>query len=404
MNIDILILNTAVVDFRGREFSFSERLAGAGGLAKCKAEGMPDYTQAQYKSWIAAGRATAGGPGNTAPLLSRAGMKVALDVHLGKGDEDGLDVQGRFFYDTMIRNGVDMSRTHIHPTLPTGTTFVYEKDNKERGGITYFPNANNDIDFGLYRQTVELLNPTLVFYMYSGLSDKGDANGGRDLAAFMAWCRERGILTITDSHTLTGNPQRVIDAQAEVPHYHLLEPLLPELDVFFTSYDEARMVDNTLGRKGRYLNISQEEYIAQFLKFAAERFWGQNQYAKLFGVTVRDGAFVMYRDATGKTTGPQKITSRFMCGSVVDLVGAGDSFRAGVTAYLCRQAQIFKISRIDVEQAVQMGNLFASLYIKSPLENRYENVGAYDRMFDVLKSGAVFDDFGTLTAAVKGGS
>jgi len=401
MSIDMMILNTAVADFRGSQFGFVERLAGAGGLAKCRTEDMPDYTPQQYQQMIAAGRATAGGPGNTAPLQARAGLKVAVGVHLGKGEFDGLDAQGRFFYDTMVANGVDMSATVVEPTLPTGTTFIYEKDNHERGGIAYFPNANNAFDFAHFQKAVRRLKPAMVFYMYSGLSDKGDANGGRDLAAFMKACRQDGMLTIADSHTLTGNPQRVIASKMEVEHYRLLEPLLPELDVFFTSYDEARMIENTLGEKGRYDGISEQAYIVHFLEFLAERFWRDNPHSKLFGVTVKDGAVVMYRDAAGGITTPMKVTSRFMCGSVVDLCGAGDSFRAGLTAYIARNADRFKTGRIDVQQAVQMGNLFASLYVKSPLHNRYANIGTYDKMLAVIQRDNVYADFADLTAAVK---
>ncbi len=97
-----------------------------------------------------------------------------------------------------------------------------------------------------------------------------------------------------------------------------------------------------------------------------------------------------------------KVSSRFMCGSVVDLVGAGDSFRAGITAYLSRNAEAFKNDHIDAEQAVQMGNLFASLYIKSPLGHRYDNIGDYAKMLKNIESGTVFDNFDELTAAIKG--
>jgi hypothetical protein len=61
MSVDILILNTAVVDFRGGEFDFVEKLAGKGGLARGKTKNMPIYTQPQYRSWIESGKATAGG-------------------------------------------------------------------------------------------------------------------------------------------------------------------------------------------------------------------------------------------------------------------------------------------------------------------------------------------------------
>ena len=102
--MDVFILNTAVADFRGNEFDFVENLVGAGGLAKCRTQDMPGYSQKQLKGWIDNGKATAGGPGNTAPLISKAGLDVAVGVNLGKGQFDGLDAQGRFFYDTMQAN------------------------------------------------------------------------------------------------------------------------------------------------------------------------------------------------------------------------------------------------------------------------------------------------------------
>ena len=78
MNTDVFILNTAVADFRSSEFKFVEKLVAPGGLAKCKSDYMPDYSQLQYKQWIAQGLASAGGPGNAAPLMARAGLKVAV--------------------------------------------------------------------------------------------------------------------------------------------------------------------------------------------------------------------------------------------------------------------------------------------------------------------------------------
>ena len=87
---------------------------------------------------------------------------------------------------------------------------------------------------------------------------------------------------------------------------------------------------------------------------------------------------------------------------MVDWVGAGDSFRASVTAYLSQNAEAFKHSHLDVEHAVQTGNLFASLYIKSPLGHRYDNIGDYKKMLGIIESEAVFDNFDKLTTAVKG--
>ena len=76
-----------------------------------------------------------------------------------------------------------------------------------------------------------------------------DLTPRNNLADFMKWCRQKEIITMADSHTLTGNPEKLIASDALVKEYELLKPLLPELDIFFTSYDEARMIENTLGRK-----------------------------------------------------------------------------------------------------------------------------------------------------------
>ena len=398
MAVDVLVLNTAVTDFRRADFEFADELVGKGGLAKCETKDMPDYSQAQLAEWIKAGFACAGGCGNSAPLIARAGLKVAVGVNLGAGDFGGLDAQGRFFCDTMAENGIDMSQTFIHQDLPTGTTFGHDCPGEDRGGIAYFPNANNDFDFRVFKKAVERLEPRVVYYMYSGLSDRGDANGGRDLADFIKWCREKGIVTIADSHTLTGNPQELIDSAAAVAEYKLLEPLLSELDLFFTSYDEARMIENTIGKKSRPKNLTEDEYIPGFLDFLADKSWKDNDRTRMFGVTVSNGAYEKHIRPNNNPSTPAKVKSDFMAGEVIDLVGAGDSFRAGLISYIAKNIEEFKTGKIDFTRAVQMGNLFASLYIKAPLNDRYGNIGSYDKMLEVVKRGAGYNKFADLLA------
>ncbi|MHC4171269.1 MAG: hypothetical protein ACYSWQ_30405, partial [Planctomycetota bacterium] len=104
-------------DLRRPDFGFADDLVGKGGLAKCKTEDMPDYSQQQIRQWIEDGLAAAGGPGNTAPLIARTGLNVAVAVNLGKGGYGGLDAQGRLFHDVMTANGIDMSHIHVHPDL-----------------------------------------------------------------------------------------------------------------------------------------------------------------------------------------------------------------------------------------------------------------------------------------------
>ena len=129
MGVDVLILNTAVVDFRREDFDFADALVGEGGLTRCREQDRPEHSQEQLAQWIKQGCATTGGAGNAAPLIARAGLKTAVGVNLGAGDYDGLDAQGRFFHDTMTAAGVDMSETFVHPDLPTGTTYIHDIEN-----------------------------------------------------------------------------------------------------------------------------------------------------------------------------------------------------------------------------------------------------------------------------------
>lgn len=401
MATDVLILNTGVLDLRSPDFGFADKLVGAGGLAKCKTSDMPAYSQEQIKSWIDRGCATAGGPGNTAPILARAGIDVAVGVNLGKGTSGGLDVQGRAFRDILTGSGVDMSATYVHPSLPTGTTFIHEAPGNERGGIAYFPNANNDFDFGYYKTQVQRLKPGVVYYMYSGLSDRGDANGGKDLADFIAWCRRQGCITIVDSHTLTGNPQELIEKGTPVPAYRLLQPLLGELDIFFTSVDEARMIRNTLEPDSGRRKKDDESDIRSFLDFVAARFASKrSDRVQLLGVTVSKGAYV-------RLVGPGKrvcetifCPSRFMAGEVVDLVGAGDSFRAGLICYIVKYAASFRDGTLNVEEAVQMGNLVASLFIKASLHDRYGNIADVKTLLGVVRGKGEYRNFDELRKAL----
>jgi sugar/nucleoside kinase (ribokinase family) len=400
MPTDVLVLNTGVCDLRHEDFDFADELVGKGGLAKCRTEDMPDYSQQQIKQWIDHRCAAAGGPGNTAPLIARTGLNVAVGVNLGRGDCDGLDVQGRFFHDTMTANNIDMSATFVHPSLPTGTTFIHSTLGDDRGGIAYFPNANNDFDFEVFKPAVARLEPRILYYMYSGLSDRGDADGGRDLAEFVKWARQQGAVTIVDCHTLTANPAELIAAGAGVDKYHLLEPLLGEVDIFFTSCDEAKLIENTLESPRPWADFNEDDNNIHSLNFLTDRYWTGDGRTRLFGVTVSYGAFEKHLAPNGRAHGPNRIASRFMAGEVVDLVGAGDSFRAGLITYLASNLDDFRNGSLDFTEAVQMGNLFASLYIKAPLDDRYGNIRPYDRMLEVVRSGATYSTFEALQQAL----
>jgi sugar/nucleoside kinase (ribokinase family) len=273
--------------------------------------------------------------------------------------------------------------------LPTGTTFIHSSKAGERLGIVYFPNANDDFDFEIFKTHVERLQPSVIYYMYSGLSRRGDANGGRDLAEFLRWCRTRGAVVIADSHTLTGTPQSLIDSAIPVAGYELLEPLLPELDIFFTSSDESRLIHNTLLVPEDASECADAEYAYKdcptFLDAVAEKYVTPEKRTRFWGVTVSNGAYEKHILPNGYTGASTKITSRFMGGEVIDLVGAGDSFRAGLVAYVARNLAAFHSGAMDFSEAVQLGNLFASCYIKAPLGHRY-CIKSYEEMIARVRS------------------
>ncbi|MCX7819372.1 MAG: carbohydrate kinase family protein [Kiritimatiellae bacterium] len=402
MAADVLVLNTAVLDLRSRGFDFVDALVGAGGLAKCPLEALPHLAPEEIFALDREGGATAGGCGNVAPLLARAGLRVAVGAMLGGGPFRGLDAAGRIFADKLAAAGVDLSAMVTHPTLPTGTTFIHLVPAGERGGIAYFPNANDDFDFEIFRAHVKRLRPTVVHYMYSGLSARGDADGGRDLARFLADCRALGAMTVADSHTLAGNPAEIIRRREPVPAYRLLEPLWPELDVLFTSADEARMILNTLEPTHRLPLEDTGALCRGFLDWVLPRAmrWRDPPRPRLFGVTVANGAWARAVGADGVASEVVFVRSRFLAGEVVDLVGAGDAFRAGVIAWLARHAQDFRAGRLALEEAVQLGNLTASLFIKAPLRDRCAYIAPLPRMLEVVRGGRVFDDLPTLLAAL----
>lgn len=396
---DILILNSAVLDIRNREFAFTDTFAQAGGLAVCGAEDMPKYSEAELARLIREGHATAGGAGNTAPLVARSGLRVAVGAYVGRGGHDGLDLQGYLYRDALAKSGVDVSAVLVHPTLPTATTFIHEVPAGDRGGIAYFPNANDAFEFAVFQREVERLKPRLVYYMYSGLSRRGDANGGRDLAAFMRWCGGQGCLTIADSHTLTGDPQKAIEAGTPVAGYRLLEPLLPELNIFFTSLDEAEMITNTLF-PGKVCFKDRAKAIPEFLRVLAGRFAADDGRTRWLGVTVKSGAYILALNGRRELREPTFCESHFRSGSVIDLVGAGDSFRAGLVGRVAKDAEAFRAGTLDPVEAVQCGNLMAAVYITSPLEHRYRMIPTLDALGAAVKSGKVFGTAEELRAAL----
>ena len=79
---------------------------------------------------------------------------------------------------------------------------------------------------------------------------------------------------------------------------------------------------------------------------------------------------------------------------------ARDAFRSGLLAYIGRNLTKFRDGSMNFGEAVQMGNLFAALYIKAPLQDRHANIQAYEKMLKVVRDGITYSSFEALREAL----
>ena len=375
--VDVLFLNTLVTDIRfslGMSFPDID-FVEPGVLVRRRLHDFPIIDNKDLERLIKS--ATIGGPGNAAPLLQKTGLHTAVAGYLGAGEYDGWDLQGKFFIDSMRKYEIDTTFVNSLTDHPSATTFISQSNEHERAGLAFNSGAGDYFDFELARKAVTYLKPRIVYYMYLGLSDSGDANEGNDLAKFMKYCKSLGIITIADTHTFD-DP----DNLGRINPYESLENVLPTLDIFFSSIDEAKLISSALNII--VSETSEERFVNDYLR-GLTAYSGDHTGTQLLGVTVKDGAYITCKTEEGWSA-PIKIKSKFMSDEVVDLVGAGDAFRAGLLAYVSRNTESFKDATINFEEAVQMGNLFASLYIKAPLEDRYENFRDYTSMLKMVHS------------------
>ncbi|MEJ2082750.1 MAG: hypothetical protein P8Y94_11410, partial [Acidobacteriota bacterium] len=61
----------------------------------------------------------------------------------------------------------------------------------------------------------------------------------------------------------------------------------------------------------------------------------------------------------------------------------------------------FRKGTLPFDEAIQMGNLFAGLYVTAPLGDRYRHIVSFDRMLDIVRRGREFGSFENLLQMLR---
>ena len=314
-----------------------------------------------------------GGQGNIVPIASRLGMKTGVIGYLSE-----LDTFARFFRESLDQLGVKTDGL-VPCGYPIGIS-IMTGGKGERSGIVYFPRANALFqgDDGEVREKVVLLNPVVAHNSYIGLSPDGwDKDNGTNAADLLAFQQDLGIITITDTHTFGSDEQ--MKRREHIPEYDLLHEPLRHTNIFVCSLAEARRI---MGTWGVPFDGSSKQDACTFLDYLLETY--DDGMPRLFGVSMRDGVV-----ATNRRIPPVFIESP--CASIagVDLVGAGDSLKTGLGAYIVRHEDEFRDNNFNLAEALRFAQMVATIYISTPPfkrgVERFDDIPQFDELNTALE-------------------
>jgi sugar/nucleoside kinase (ribokinase family) len=206
----------------------------------------------------------------------------------------GEDEKAGFVLSTLEGHGVDVSAMQRVPGVPTSATILNVRPNGERPAL-HVRGASDHFDLGAEALDAAL-DAEIVHLGGTGLLAKLDGEPSRRL---LKEAKRRGRTTTFDLIAATADTLR------------LVEPLLPHIDWFMPSIEEARDMS---GRS------SPDECAAFFL----DR--GVGTCVLTLG---SEGAYYASRDGIAFRSPPYRV-------DVVDTTGCGDAFDAGVIAGLRR--------------------------------------------------------------------
>jgi sugar/nucleoside kinase (ribokinase family) len=247
----------------------------------------------------------AGTAGGTVIDTAKLGLK-SLAVG-AVGDDEKAD----WVLDRMAKHGIDISAMQRLKGVPTSATILNVRPNGERPALHVRGASDHfDVPHDMYEQ---VFNAPFIMLGGTGLLDRLDGEGG---IALLREAKKRGRTTVFDLIGATTNTAKIV------------LPLLPHIDYFMPSIEEARAM---CGKEAA--------------SDCANFFLGKGARCCVFTLG-GDGAYYAHRDGT-------RIASPAYDIEVVDTTGCGDAFDAGLIAALHH--------KMDIETGLRFAQATAGL-------------------------------------------
>ncbi len=262
------------------------------------------------------------------PILAVALKGMGFDV--GLMGCVGRDIAGhglRSYLAEEVGLNVDAVRT---VDAPTSSSFI--RLTPEQRYVDHTPGASAGLGGGQEELAFVVEHaPALVAIGYSGLLARLDADGGAQMARWIAAIQSAGVLAAMDTHT--------------VPPYAMLARPVPLADVFLCNQEEGQGITALVGAP------VEEVVAALWSKFPPAR---PERY-RLLGVAMPEGVQLAY--GRGSEFAARWVANpHFGTFTPADLTGAGDCFRAGLYAEIIRAPADFAAGRLDLDRAGLAGH------------------------------------------------
>jgi len=243
--------------------------------------------------------------GNVGIQLARLGMNVLVATRIGD------DAWGRTIRDQLSDAGVDTTGLEMMPDVSSGVAFCFVGPTGDRVFMTS-PGPHRQLDASYLQQATEDLqqDDVLVLAYYSRLKAMEDG-----MAGVLARLAGRGVRVVMDAAGDGGSLQPLDEC---LPHLWLYAPSYEEACAQTGESDPGVILDCFRG-------YSPSTVLA--LKHGIQGAW------------VDDGQYRVHQPALETP------------GDIVDTIGAGDAFVAGLTAALLRGASIAEAAKMAAANA-----------------------------------------------------